>query len=86
MFDIGLLELFLVVLVSLIILGPNRLPEVVKSSAKTLKWFKKIVENTKHEISVNIGLDQIYQDIHNEEILKDAKLNDKSHSKKEGKA
>ncbi|HIE48521.1 MAG TPA: twin-arginine translocase subunit TatB [Gammaproteobacteria bacterium] len=86
MFDIGLLELFLVVLVSLIILGPNRLPEVVKSSAKTLKWFKKIVENTKREISVNIGLDQIYQDIHNEEILKDAKLNDKSHSKKEGKA
>ena len=86
MFDIGLLELFLVVLVSLIILGPNRLPEIVKSSAKTLKWFKKTVENTKREISVNIGLDQIYQDIHNEEILKDAKLNDKSHSKKEGKA
>ena len=86
MFDIGLLELFLVVLVSLIILGPNRLPEIVKSSAKTLKWFKKIVENTKREISVNIGLDQVYQDIHNEEILKDAKLNDKSHSKKEGKA
>jgi sec-independent protein translocase protein TatB len=86
MFDIGLLELFLVVLVSLIILGPNRLPEIVKSSAKTLKWFKKIVENTKREISANIGLDQIYQDIHNEEILKDAKLSDKSHSKKEGKA
>ena len=86
MFDIGLLELFLVVLVSLIILGPNRLPEVVKSSAKTLKWFKKIVENTKREISVNIGLDQVYQDIHNEEILKDAKLNDKSHSIKEDEA
>ena len=86
MLDIGLLELFLVALVSLIILGPNRLPEIVKSSAKTLKWFKKIVENTKREISVNIGLDQVYQDIHNEEILKDAKLNDKSHSIKEDKA
>jgi sec-independent protein translocase protein TatB len=86
MLDIGLLELFLVALVSLIILGPNRLPEIVKSSAKTLKWFKKIVENTKREISVNIGLDQVYQDIHNEEILKDAKLNDKSHSIKEDEA
>ena len=75
MFDIGLLELSLVMLVGLMVLGPARLPEVVKSLTKASRWLKKIITSTKKEMSENIGLDEIYQDLHNEEILEREKRN-----------
>jgi sec-independent protein translocase protein TatB len=75
MFDIGLLELSLVMLVGLIVLGPARLPEVVRSLTKASRWLKKIITSTKKEMSENIGLDEIYQDLHNEEILEREKRN-----------
>ena len=70
MFDIGILELFLVLLIGLVVLGPERLPEVVKSVTRSMKWIKKTITSTKEEVSKNIGLDEIYQDLRNEEILK----------------
>ena len=41
MFDIGILELFLVLVIGLVVLGPERLPEVVKSVTRSMKWIKK---------------------------------------------
>ena len=70
MFDIGLLELFLVLVIGLVVLGPERLPEVIKSVTRSIEWIKRTVTSTKEEISKNIGLDEIYQDLRNEEIIK----------------
>ena len=70
MFDIGILELFLVLVLGLVVLGPGRLPEVVKSVTRSMKWIKKTITSTKEEVSKNIGLDEVYQDLRNEEILK----------------
>ena len=70
MFDIGILELFLVLVIGLVVLGPERLPEVVKSVTRSMKWIKKTITSTKDEVSKNIGLDEVYQDLRNEEILK----------------
>jgi len=70
MFDIGILELFLVLVIGLVVLGPERLPEVVKSATRSMKWIKKTITSTKEEVSKNIGLDEVYQDLRNEEILK----------------
>ena len=76
MFDIGLLELFLVVIVGLVVLGPERLPEVVKSITRSVNWIKKIIASTKEDISKSIGLEEIYQDLHNEEIMKKTETDD----------
>ena len=70
MFDIGIFELFLVLVIGLVVLGPERLPEVVKSVTRSMKWIKKTITSTKEEVSKNIGLDEVYQDLRNEEILK----------------
>ena len=70
MFDIGILELFLVLVIGLVVLGPERLPEVVKSVTRSMKWIKKTITSTKEEVSKKIGLDEVYQDLRNEEILK----------------
>ena len=82
MFDIGIFELFLVLLIGLVVLGPGRLPEAVKSVTRSMKWIKKTITSTKEEVSKNIGLDEIYQDLRNEEILKKSET-DGRHNKKE---
>ena len=82
MFDIGIFELFLVLLIGLVVLGPERLPEAVKSVTRSMKWIKKTITSTKEEVSKNIGLDEVYQDLRNEEILKKSET-DGRHNKKE---
>ena len=69
MFDIGILELFLVLVIGLVVLGPERLPEVVKSVTRSMKWIKKTITSTKEEISKNIGLDEVYQDLRNLSLI-----------------
>ena len=73
MFDIGFFELLLVLLVGLVVLGPKRLPEAIKSISRSLLWLKKQANRSKQEIGKAFGLNEIYQDSRNEEILKDLK-------------
>ena len=77
MFDIGFFELLLVLLVGLVVLGPKRLPEAIKSISRSLLWIKKQVNRSKQEIGKAFGLNEIYQDSRNEEILKDLKDSNK---------
>ena len=66
MFQIGFLEILIILILGLIIIGPNRLPVVVKA---TLKFFKKI-ENKfnlfKKDIEADIGVDELKKDVFNE--------------------
>ena len=71
MFDIGFFELLLVLLVGLVVMGPKRLPEAIKSISRSLLWIKKQVNRSKQEMGKTFGLNEIYQDSRNEEILKD---------------
>ena len=71
MFDIGFFELLLVLLVGLVLLGPRRLPEAIRSISKSLLWIKKQANRSKQEMGKAFGLNEIYQDSRNEEILKD---------------
>ena len=77
MFDIGFFELLLVLLVGLVVLGPKRLPEAIKSISRSLLWVKKQVNRSKQEMGKAFGLNEIYQDSRNEEILKDLKDSNK---------
>ncbi len=69
MFDIGLLELFLIAVVSILVLGPEKLPVAVRSIAKTFYWFKKQTTDAKEEMNKAFDLNEVYQDSRNEEIL-----------------
>ena len=77
MFDIGFFELLFVLLVGFVVLGPNRLPEAIKSISRSLLWLKKQANRSKQEIGKAFGLNEIYQDSRNEEILKDLEDSDK---------
>ena len=71
MFDIGLLELLLIAIVSLLVLGPEKLPGAVRSGTKTIYWFKRQVSSAKEEINKAFDLNEVYQDSRNEKILED---------------
>ena len=71
MFDIGLLELLLIAVVSLLVLGPEKLPSAVRSGAKTIYWFKRQASSAKEEINKAFDLNEVYQDSRNEKILED---------------
>ena len=73
MLDIGFTELLLILFVSLVVLGPDRLPEVVKGITKLSRWIKTTGLRTKQELEKSIGINEIRQDLHNEEILKGLK-------------
>ena len=77
MFDIGFFELLLILLVGLVVLGPKKLPEAVKSVSRFLLWLKLQTNKAKQEINKTFGLNEVYQDSRNEEILKDLKDSNK---------
>jgi sec-independent protein translocase protein TatA len=49
MFNIGPWELMLILVVALIVVGPNKLPEVAKSIGKGINEFKKVTNGYKRE-------------------------------------
>ena len=73
MFDIGFAELLVLAVLTLLVVGPDRLPETVRTFARTLAKFRHNWNSVKRDIEKEIGMDEIRRDIHNEQILKDLK-------------
>lgn len=71
MFDIGFPELLLISIVALLVVGPDRLPDAVRTSAKWIGRFKRSFANIKAEIEKELQADEIRQQIHNESVMAD---------------
>ncbi len=71
MFDIGFPELLLVSVVALLVVGPDRLPESIRTLTLWLGRFRRSFANIKQEIENEIGADEIRAQIYNDSILED---------------
>ena len=69
MFDIGFTELLVCVVVALVVIGPERLPETVRTVGLWIGRLKRSLRDTRSEIERQIGADDIRRQLHNEEIL-----------------
>ena len=69
MFDIGFSELLVCVVVALVVIGPERLPETVRTVGLWIGRLKRSLRDTRSEIERQIGADDIRRQLHNEEIL-----------------
>lgn len=70
MFEVGFLELVLIAVVSLVVLGPERLPVALRHIGLWLGRFKRRYNAIRTEIEREIGADDIRRQLHNEEIMR----------------
>ena len=68
MFDIGFSEILIVATLTLIIMGPKRLPETVKTITLWLGRIRNFINSAKVEIENEVGIDEIKKQLHNEKI------------------
>ncbi|MDA8866031.1 Sec-independent protein translocase protein TatB [Porticoccaceae bacterium] len=71
MFDIGFLELLVVALITLVVMGPERLPEAIRAISLWIGRLKQLLAKTRQDIENEVGMDDIRHQLHNEQVLKD---------------
>jgi sec-independent protein translocase protein TatB len=77
-FDIGFSEIIVCAVVALVVIGPERMPEAVRTVGLWIGRLKRSLRETRSEIERQIGVDDIRRQLHNEEImqsLEDARRN-----------
>jgi sec-independent protein translocase protein TatB len=61
MFDVGMLELFLVAVVALLVVGPERLPKVARTAGMWLGRGRRFISSVKDDIDREIKADELRQ-------------------------
>ena len=57
MFDVGLLELAVIALVAVVVLGPDRLPDLARQAAQLLHRARGMAHNARDELRNELGPD-----------------------------
>ena len=73
MFDIAFSEFFLFAVIALIILGPSRLPQAIRTMSLWLGRIRRTYNNIRLEIDQEVGIDEVRKQLHNEQILAEMK-------------
>jgi sec-independent protein translocase protein TatB len=69
MFDIGFPELVLLCIVALLVLGPERMPEAVRTLGLWVGRLRRSFIRLKTEIEREVGMDDVRRQLHNESVL-----------------
>jgi len=70
MFDIGFTELLLVAIVGLLVLGPERLPDAIRTCSKWYDKLKRGFNAIKADVERELGTDEIHEQLRTESITK----------------
>ncbi|MEM9621509.1 MAG: Sec-independent protein translocase protein TatB [Pseudomonadota bacterium] len=73
MLDIGFPELMLVAVVGLLVIGPERLPETLRTLGLWIGRLSRSFSTVKAEIEKEIGMDEVKRQLHNEAIMEQMK-------------
>lgn len=71
MFDIGFSEIMVVAMISLVIMGPERLPETVRTITLWLGRLRQFISSARSELEDEVGVDEIRRQLRNEKIMRD---------------
>ena len=63
--------MLLILVVSLLVLGPEKLPEAARSLAKFLAKWRLTFNRIKTDIETEIGMEDIRRELHNEEVMRE---------------
>ena len=76
MFDVGFSELCLIALVSLLVIGPERLPKVARLAGFWLGKTRTMVASVKEEIKLELQAEELRQIFQEQAILQESFLNE----------
>lgn len=71
MFDIGFSELVVISVITLVVVGPERLPETVRSISLWIGRIKQMFSTAQKDLENEVGMDDIRRQLHNEKIMRD---------------
>ena len=71
MFDVGFSELLVIAAITLIVMGPERLPETVRTISLWIGRLKQMMSSARRELESEVGMGEIHRQLHNEKILRD---------------
>ena len=75
MFQIGFLEILIILILGLVIIGPTRLPAVIKIVLKFYKRIENKLSSFKKDIEQDVGTDELKKDVFNELRLEELEEN-----------
>ena len=78
MLQVGFLEIAIILILGLLIIGPKRLPDLIKTILKFYKKVQKQISNLKNDLEEDIGTEEIKKDVFNEMRMEELDLFDKS--------
>ena len=71
MFDIGFSEILIIATLTLIVMGPNRLPETIKTITLWIGRFRNFINSARSDIENEVGIDEIKKQLHNEKVMQE---------------
>ena len=71
MFDIGFSELLIIAVLTLIVMGPERLPETVRTITLWFGRLRQLLSAARTDIEDEVGVDEIRRQLHNEKLMRD---------------
>lgn len=69
MFDVSFSELILILVVGLLVFGPEKLPEVIRSVSAWIGKLRRSFNQIRSEIEREVGIDELKREIHNQSII-----------------
>lgn len=74
MFDIGFWEIVLICIIALVVLGPERLPEAIRTLSRLIRRIKNISQAIKDEVENGVQeVERNIEDTHISSTIKDIK-------------
>lgn len=65
----GFLEMVVIVVVGLLVIGPEKLPDTIKQGVVWFTRIKRTITNTRTELENQIGIDELRRELRNEQIM-----------------
>jgi sec-independent protein translocase protein TatB len=69
MFDVSFGELLLILVVGLLVFGPEKLPQVVRTTSQWINHLRRSLNQIRADIEREVGVDELKRDLHNQSIL-----------------
>ena len=79
--QIGFLEILIILLVGIVLIGPDQLPSFIKFSMKSLTRFQNKLFEFRSSIERDIGAEDLKQDIYNELKIEEFQKDEDERSK-----